>query len=290
MGEDTPKQTLFPELAQGSYFGEIVLAGKRVGTAKRLSLLVVVQQAGRLSWGVGDYTVKEMENSHSGVANLLLPFKLDLEDGLVELTWERPECDSEGGCSGKAESISKWQGGVIWRGASGKKKGITVSNVDGGKIGGWYLRRLIDEPDRLQNGKLEAQSPAHASAAHRVVEQSEHHGVAAIVSPVPEISPAVQNFDLTGTLAESGFCALSDAALSDVIGKLQSDRNELAQQLYYTGRATPAGRLVWLSRLLLSQESSKIRPVTEVAVAPVIDNEIETEKKRLAALQALGIE
>lgn len=292
LGEDKQSQTLFPELTPGSYFGEIVLAGKRVGLVERLPLLVVVRQAGRLSWGVGDYSVREMKNSYSGVANLLLPFTLDLQEGLVELTWERPECGSKQACSAMTESISKWHGDVLSRGASGKKKSIAVSKVNGGRIGAWYLRKLVDTPDRLlsaggSQGKNQGLKSTEAVLEHGTEEFGPHR-VEARATPGPNLAPAVHQFDLDGTVAESGFCALSEADLSNVMEELQSDRKDLARQLYYTVRATPAGRLVWLSRLLLSQESSKIRPVAALAVAPVIDNEIELEKKRLAALQALG--
>ncbi len=292
--DDGPQQALFPELAPGSYFGEIVLAGKRAGEVERLSLLVVVQQAGRVSWSVGDYTVRDTENSHSGVANLLLPFTIEVKDVLVELTWDRPRCDSKEGCSAKAVSISRWQGDVIWRGTGGKKRSIAVFKDNVGKIGGWSLRPLINRLERTQNGKTGAESSVNkgdVSTSHPDSEKSGHRPTVAVVdSATPEMSAAVQRFDLAGTLVESGFCSLSNTELRTLIGKLQAERKELAHQLYYTVKATPAGRLVWLSRLLLSQESSRIRPVAEVAVAPGINNEIEAEKKRLAALHALGIE
>lgn len=286
-------QTLFPELAPGTYFGEIELAGKRQGVVDRLPLLVVVQQAGRLSWSVGDYTVRDVESSYAGVANIHLPFTLELKDGVVELAWDKPKCSTREQCLLNVQSMSRWQGDAIWRGSSRKKKSIAVVKDTNGRVGGWFLRPLTDEPDLPQSGQSgdkSVEQTAGASAPTPVSEQSAHPSVVPVLSPTAEIPPAVQRFDLSGTLFESGFCSLSDEELTNLTGKFQSEREELAKQLYYTAKATPAGRLVWLSRLLLSQESTKIRPVAEVAAAPVIDNEIEAEKKRLAALQALGIE
>jgi hypothetical protein len=255
-------------------------------------LLVVVQQAGRLSWSVGDYTVRDIENSYSGVANLLLPFTLELKEGIVELAWNKPRCGAGEQCDFD-ERAFRWQGDVIWRGASRKKTSITVMKDNVGRVGGWFLKPLIDEPDRVQKVTSEAEPPdqkntvaIHDSAGGK----SASPAVATVIPPAGEMLSAVQRFDLSGTLSESGFCELSKDELSNLVEKFQSEREELAKQLYYTAKATPAGRLVWLSRLLLSQESLKMRPVAEVAAAPVIDNEIEAERKRLAALQALGIE
>lgn len=292
-------QALFPELPQGSYFGEIALVGKRHGAVERFPLLVVVQQAGRLSWSVGDYMVKDIENSYSGVANLLMPFKLEITDGMVELAWNKPQCAPGEQCSPERGSISRWQGDVIWRGASGKKKSITVFKDNVGRIGSWFLKPLNDEPAREQKEKAGSELVSEpfqpATLEYPVAEKSNSKASVpgsspALPSTTGDISPAVRRFDLSVNLRESGFCTLPESELSDLIGKLHSERKELAKQLYYTAKATPAGRLVWLSRLLLSQEGEKIRPVAEVAAAPVIDSEIEAEKKRLAALQALGIQ
>ena len=282
-------RTLFPKLGAGSYFGEIVLANKRAGySPQRRPFLVVVKDEGRLSWSVGDYQVKEGEGSYSGVANLLLPFTIDLQDGdlqdgRIELTWQKSACSSESDCLTKAKSVSHWQGEVLWRGGSKKTRTITFAKENGGKVGVWYLR-VLDDESALSKSDISVGEDLTIAPKGKV----ELVGVKE--SPVPTIEPSAQHFDLSGSLEESGFCELSAENLNELIAELQSERKKLAQQLHYSVRATPVGRLVWLSRLLLMQESLKIRPIADAPVVPVINNEIEAEKRRLAALQALGIQ